>query len=395
MEDLDNLEEISIFLQNRDDARISDCLVCLQPFVIQHARSWQNSGMDFAARCREILSEIFLILIEDFRPEKANSSASMKAYISLRLRRLLRPKTSRSIPFGLHSDLPDTGRFSFNALRLDTVENLVRCVREELANTRQEQVKLLEFFFIHIFPDLAKGSRYLANCFTEDEMKRIEADKKRHQSFNRSLRNRFEKLTYCDWKDIGNWTPGERSHLAWRIISFSQFESDNFDKTALNSLENWRDKPESFSLSDISYLEIISHGVKTIERLYQSPVTSCEEEAAPYGVIRGNIAEKAPHPGVMRDHALKSPKGVSTPSADDIDIVAMLVAPFPQEEQYKAKDVEASYGKATQPSEEQKNMVVEVESYQKAADEVEAWICKLLREIKPLDKSIAHRRRIR
>ncbi|MFZ2959204.1 MAG: hypothetical protein WA705_20145 [Candidatus Ozemobacteraceae bacterium] len=258
-------DALGAYLASPVPATVDRLLGAAGTFVIGHARAWKTSGLAFADRCREILTEMFLILREDIKPGRLCHNFGLLAYLSLRLRRLTRPYRGKSIPFGLSEDLPDVGRLSFTSERLYLVDELVETVRKALAIESHELTQRFEFLFLHVAPDVAGVSRLLAQRDAEDAARRVEADKKRHQAFNRSLRARFEELKRGDWQDISDWSSGERSHLAWRIISFSPIEAAEMGETVYHGLETWRDAAEPFA-SDFPDLHL--SGITCLKRLY-------------------------------------------------------------------------------------------------------------------------------
>lgn len=256
------------------------------PFVMDQARFWQRSCLTFTDRCREILTELFLILIEDIRVEKVNRPESVLSYLNLRLRRLTRPAPSRATPFGLADDLPDSGRCDFTPLRLEIVRELTGCTRSALVNDLHEATRLLEFLFIHIAPDLASASRFLAVATGTQAESRIEADKKRHQAFTRQLRSRFESMKSGDWRDVSNWSGGERSHLAWRLISFARHERSAMGEPLATAVEEWRDDWQPYRYEE-TRAALVTPAIGSLAGLYPPRAGTgphaAGEAAAAYG----------------------------------------------------------------------------------------------------------------
>ncbi len=290
MNDQGLLEALAGFLAHPDRSSLDGFLSNAGSFVIAQAKAWRDSKMPLVDRCREILSEIFLIMMEDFLPHRVAQPASVLSYLSLRLRRMTRPKCGRTIPFGLPPDLPETGRCGFTLFRLEMIAEIVRAVRETHAFEPHPETKSLEFLFLHVSPDLAWASRFLEAQAGHDSSPRLEADKKRHQSFNRSVRRRLEGIQIGDWRDVNQWSPGERSHLAWKIIGLSPFESGSLTGAEIETLENWRETWEKPTERDASLMELVRKGCRLFESLYRSGPASASvpdmahEEAAPYGL---------------------------------------------------------------------------------------------------------------
>lgn len=268
------------------DRGVDGLLTAFGPFVMDQARFWQRSCLSFTDRCREILTELFLILIEDIRVEKVNRPESVLSYLNLRLRRLTRPASSRAIPFGLADDLPDSGRCGFTPLRLEIVRELAGCTRSALVNDPHEATRLLEFLFIHIAPDLASASRFLALATGAQAESRIEADKKRHQAFTRQLRSRFESMESGDWRDVSNWSGGERSHLAWRLISFTRHERSLMGEPLAIALEEWRDDRQPYRHEE-ARAALVAPAIGSLTGLYPpragTSLHAAGEASAAYG----------------------------------------------------------------------------------------------------------------
>ncbi len=265
---------------------VDGLLSAFGPFVMDQARFWQRSCLTFTDRCREILTELFLILMEDIRVEKVNRPESVLSYLNLRLRRLTRPTPSRAAPFGLADDLPDSGRCGFTPLRLEIVRELTECTRSALVNDPHEATRLLEFLFIHIAPDLASASRFLAVAAGAQAESRIEADKKRHQAFTRQLRSRFESMKIGDWRDVSNWSGGERSHLAWRLISFNRSERSEMGEPLAAAVEEWRDDRQPYRHEE-TRAALVAPAIGSLAGLYPSRndvgTQAVCEAAATYG----------------------------------------------------------------------------------------------------------------
>ncbi|MBF0503128.1 MAG: hypothetical protein HQM09_23580 [Candidatus Riflebacteria bacterium] len=393
------------FIAQPDASAVGLLLGAASTFVIKHACSWQRSGLTFADRCREILSEMFLILREHVDTSRTAHPKGVLAYLTLRLRRLTRPHASKAVPFGLSEDLPDIGRIAFTPGRLQLVDELVSSVRTALATDDREVVRQLEFLFLHISPDLAGASRFLARSAGDDPDRRLEADKKRHQAFNRTLRVRFDDLVSGDWRDTTDWSGGERSHLAWRIISFSATEAGELGEIAHRSLEAWRDVSEPFMNEDIvtdnlpdrfSKLKLVDMGLTCLQRQY-APVCAPDKRGS-------NIRTQIPVPTIELPEIKQSlpiaPKqyalaeeAVSYGPTPEEDILMMLVAPthsLVNSDTFKINDSEADWhstpgindshhiksssGTAIENKDEQQfNQAVYSRLYAEAAHDVAKW----------------------
>lgn len=237
-------EALKRFNKEADSKSITAVVGSLRGFILLHASRWLNSGLCFADRCKELLSEVFLILIEDFKFAKLAGSATALAYLGLRIRRLTRPRNRiEAVPFGLSGDMPDSGRSAFTPSKLNLTEVVTGVVRSCLAAEKAENTRILEFLFMHVNPEIAWASRFIAQAVDEDLRKRIEADKKRHSRFHRTLKTALEQLDSFDLSEISSWSAGERSHLAWKIISFSPAEAALAGEEASTVIDRWRENP--------------------------------------------------------------------------------------------------------------------------------------------------------
>ncbi len=332
------------------------------PFVLGQARLWQRSRMPFIDRCREILTEIVLILLEDIRPDRAAQPASVLAYLSLRLRRITRPYPSKATPFGLSGDLPDRGRCDFTPMRLDLVRELTGYTRSALLNDPHEATRSIEFLFIHIAPDLAAASRFLAIAGGTDPEARVEADKKRHQAFTRQLRRQFEALESGDWRDVANWSGGERSHLAWRLISFTHIERAKLGDPLATALESWRDAPQPYR-SETSRAGLILPAIESLAGMYP-PLRVTER---PAGHL---VAEPA------------APYG----AAEEVDPLAQLLMPGSARTQIRSLRQDADeYGSApveTLAESDDESVEAAARAYLEAVKSVRSWFEKVSRGLK-------------
>ncbi len=205
------------------------------------AASWRELSLSREEKIRELASEMLLVLLEDFNAGRALHPRSVLAYVHQKLRRLTRPYHTRETAFGLAGDLPEVGRTGFTPLRLAFADEIFTTVRNCLAGYPDANTAQLAFLFVHVFPEIPWASRLLADYENVDPVRRLEADKKRMLSFNQSLRIRFRDLKNGDWREITEWSGGERSHLAWRIIGISPAEVEPETETELQCLDTWRE----------------------------------------------------------------------------------------------------------------------------------------------------------
>ncbi|MFZ5950886.1 MAG: hypothetical protein ACOYXC_09280, partial [Candidatus Rifleibacteriota bacterium] len=289
MESRELAEKIAAFAQSPNPAKAMAIIGACQPFVIKQAYSWQNSQMSMFERMREIMAEMFLILLEDFRGETAKEPQSMLSYLNLKLRRLTRPPASKATAFGLVSDMADLGRCEFKPGHLQLTREIVAAVRRTLAEQSLQISGLLELLFIHVYPEIAWASRWAAFRFGENVEARHDADRKRHLVFNRKLRQSMNLLPSGDWREIHDWSSSARMYLAERIIEFAYSDLTAEANLSLPAFNQWRqtlEKKSEVSAAELASAENIFIGLKkrwvaVDEEQTQNSIAA--EEAAEYG----------------------------------------------------------------------------------------------------------------
>ncbi len=253
-------------------------------FIIGQVSKWKNPDLSPQDKIKELMSEMFLVLMEDFSAERLNNPKGLLSYLKLKMRRLTRPYMQKSVSFGLSSDFEDLGRCNFNASRHDLMMEVVECVRASIKSESKPEVAYLEFLFIHVFPELAWISRFAAKQKNEELSKRIEKDKKRHQAFNNSLRHNLCNLNHGHWQEILDWSPGERNHLAWKISEISPKDVSPGIEDRLKKLDDWR---SSFCPSDEQSIENFKNAYEILKAMKQVPndkfTYMAAENAATYG----------------------------------------------------------------------------------------------------------------
>lgn len=312
-----------------------------KPFILKQVSSWKHGNISPLQKIQELMSEMFLILMEDFNAEKIQQPIGILAYLSLRLRRLTRPYKDKTMSFGLSSDFEDLGRTNFNSSKIRTVNEIVKIVRETLANEQKEKTALLEFMFIHMFPELAWASRLIAKKFSICPNKQREADKKRHQNFNKKLRLQLKNIGSSDWQEILDWSYGERSHLAWKIIQISPADIGDSSNKLITDLESIREKISPKEEQDISYVNVAS---LTLDRLKQN-----------YDCVPQN------------EHNLS--EDVAT-YGEEIDVINMLLSPTHKAQRKIVKNDVSDYSS-------QQNID---EIFEKASSDIKFWLEKLFKQ---------------
>lgn len=262
-------------------ALLTSCKV----MIIRLAKGWRDPNLSLDERIREIMSEILLILLEDFSTTKVKHPNAVLSFIQMKIRRLTKPYVGLSVPFGNANDMSELGRVNFSALRLELADEIFRVVRRCLLNSADQKLGLLEFLFIHVYPEITWASKMLAQNNGIDLITQINADKKRHSRFNLALRNELKKLNSGDFFEVSNWSGGERSHMAWRIINITPTEIADHEDDALQKLEQWRETIDRRQPQPIDKLLIAQRIYNSMRRSFAADnnMAIAAEEAEPYG----------------------------------------------------------------------------------------------------------------
>ena len=261
-------------------------LICsCRDFICRQARCWRQPALSVDEKMREIMSEMLLILLEDFDPNRSCHPNSMFAYLHAKIMRLTKPCNKRNMIFLDDCGKIESGRYCFSSGRLQLAEEIFIILRDCLLGCANPNTAQLEFLFIHIYPEVRWISRLLARQNGKDEASQIEADKKRHQSFNRSLRSALRNLQNGDFSEVMSWSSGERSHLAWRLIDIAPVEISEELEGERQILAEWReniDRRQPQSLQNLAATDKIHECMKS---RHQKSKQSCSvaEEAAVYG----------------------------------------------------------------------------------------------------------------
>lgn len=209
----------------------------------------------------------------------------MFAYLHAKIMRLTNPYNKRRLIFLDDCDKIESGRYCFSPGRLQLAEEIFIILRRCLLGCASPDTAQLEFLFIHIYPEIRWISRLLARQSGKDETAQIEADKKRHQSFNRSLRSALRDLRNGDFSEVMSWSSGERSHLAWRLIDIAPAEiSEKLENERL-LLSEWRENIERRQPQPLENLVVADKIYECMRNRYKNSKQSfaVAEEAATYG----------------------------------------------------------------------------------------------------------------
>ncbi|NLF96827.1 MAG: hypothetical protein GX569_08830 [Candidatus Riflebacteria bacterium] len=254
-------------------------------FICRQAMRWREPALSLSDKMREIMSEILLILLEDFDPTRISHPNSVLSYLQTKIMRLTRPEYKRRLVLIDNCDELESGRCNFSPERLRLAEEIFVILRRSLLGWHDYETARLEFLFIHVYPEIRWISRLTAEHNGEDENTRIECDKKRHQNFSRNLRNELATLQNGDFSEIMSWSSGERSHLAWRLINIAPAEIGSELESERQQLSEWReniDRRKPQSLANLAVAEKLLNSMKSTRNDFIK-TSFVAEEAAPYG----------------------------------------------------------------------------------------------------------------
>jgi len=265
-------------------------------FICRQAMRWREPALSLSDKMREIMSEMLLILLEDFDPARMTHPNSVLAYIQTKIMRLTRPDFKRRLVLLDNCDELESGRCNFSPERLRLADEIFVILRRSLLSWHDYETARLEFLFIHVYPEIRWISRLTGNNSGEDENTRIERDKKRHQSFNRNLRNELAGLQNGSFNEIMNWSSGERSHLAWRLINIAPAEISSELESDRQKLAEWRENIDRRQPQPSANLVLAERLLKDMKTIRMSQISCAAEEAAPYGEEPDTLLQLLGHP---------------------------------------------------------------------------------------------------
>ncbi|MBQ2591959.1 MAG: hypothetical protein II567_01590 [Candidatus Riflebacteria bacterium] len=272
-------EAYNNFIKDPSPQNALDFVISCHKYICITASKWRQPDMTRKDKINEIITEMYLILIEDFSSGKAISCQSAFAYLDSKLRRLVNPAKKHF--FSSLTDVSPTLLSSNNQFTIDKVnmiEEIVRIIRKNVLEDSVNNHGLVPFLFIHIYPKIHWISSILAERENVSAESRYEADAKRLNRFNNQLRNQFNKLTNGDWREILNWSLTERRHLAWKIISISPNEVELNAADDLNLVYNWRDNFDIHAHQDISKLNSALNVYNSMSRCFPKDNLAVAEE---------------------------------------------------------------------------------------------------------------------
>lgn len=258
---------------------------CCQDFIWRQARGWHDPALSLSEKMREIMSEMLLILLEDFKPARVSHPNAVLSYLHSKIKRLTQPYRKGNPVLLENCDELAGGRSNFTFERLQLADEIFAILRQTLLGWPDQTTAHLEFLFVHIYPEIRWISRMLAQENGDDENQRIEADKKRHQKFNRSLRYALNSLQHGSYQEIMTWSGGERSHLAWRLINIAPAEISSECEIDRQLLADWREQIERRQPQPLQNLASARRVLSDMQKNHPEfkVATLAAEEAAPYG----------------------------------------------------------------------------------------------------------------
>ena len=285
MSDTTSAEALVSFISMPTPASAFEVIKSCKSYIVNIASSWRSPNLTREDKIRELMTEMLLILLEDFDASRLNHPNSVLLYTHKKLKRLTHQSNKLQPIFIDPHDLEETGRYNFSPSRLELSEEIYQTIRRCLLCNIDNEMSLNTFLFIHVYPEIAWTSRLIAQYKNIDPGTRLEADKKRHARFNAMLKAEFALLQNGDWHEISTWSGGERSHLAWRIINISPAEVTGEAEKLLTSLEQWRETIDRRQPQTLNDLENAINLLASMKQVYRNRknLMIAAEEAAPYG----------------------------------------------------------------------------------------------------------------
>ena len=308
MTDTNNLqfEAYNNFIKDPSPQNALNFVISCHKYISITASKWHQPNMTRKDKINEIITEMYLILIEDFSSGKAITCQSAFAYLDSKLRRLVNPAKQHFFSSLMEVSptlLSTQNQFTIDKINL--IEEIVRIIRKNVLEDSLNYNGLVPFLFIHIYPKIHWISKLLAEKENTSVELRYEADAKRLNRFNNQLRKEFNKLVNGDWREILNWSQTERRHLAWKIISISPKEIELNAADDLNLIDNWRDNFDIHVHQDISNLDsaknVYDSMTKCLPKYNLAAETENELWETPQDVISMLISDYYREDGVVKE----------------------------------------------------------------------------------------------
>lgn len=237
----------------------------------------------------ELLTEMYLVLLEDFSSGKAVSCRAALSYLDCKLKRVVKPYRNKYCDFYGDFSAVDNiiahslGPYDFEKVEL--IEEIVKIIRNVIFCDFARNDNFFVFLFVHVFPNINWISKILAERNNIPFETRYAADRKRLLRFNEILRKRFSEMKSGNWRDVLDWSHFERSFLAWKIINISPIEVDSSVTEFLPVIDSWREDfnpKESQELEKIAMAEKIFTSMQTRFGMPKESLMAAEE-AEPWG----------------------------------------------------------------------------------------------------------------
>ncbi len=272
------------FIKNPSPQNALDFVISCYKYISILASKWQNPSLTRKNKINEIITEMYLILLEDFSAGKAVNCQSAFSYLDLKLRRLVNPARKH-----FFSDITEVSpqllstKDNYTFEKICMIEEIVHIIRSNVLENYLDKSGLVIFLFIHIYPKIHWISELMAKRTNIPVESRYEADAKRINRFNNRLRKDFNNLTNGDWHEIRNWSHAERSHLAWKIINIAPEEVDNDISNKLILIEKWRENFDVHSSQNLDNLSLAEKIYQSMAKNFPKNPTVSEEEVDFWG----------------------------------------------------------------------------------------------------------------
>lgn len=255
------LQHLSYFYKSPSSNGLLQIINDLKPYITKFALNWKNSKLNLYDKISEVITEIYFVLVEDIDINKINNPESFINYLSLRLKRLTSSSTVISKTLSFPNENLKYNIATFTPFVVDLTKEIAKTTRLELYLLEKNfDTKILEFLFIHIYPEVKWVTKILYTTNQENNSKNFsnmyELYKKRHQSFHKKLRSKLQNIAFYDISEIHNWKPSEKRYLAWNIIDFSFQEIKIIGTDIYSELCKFREQPQLVEKSPTSCIDI-------------------------------------------------------------------------------------------------------------------------------------------
>jgi hypothetical protein len=233
---------LDAFLKEQNPVTAYNFVLSCRDYIINICKTWREPNLTDKDKIRELICEVFLILLENFKASKVTRRESLLTYIHYRLKQVVKARGRDLLSFEKALTVADNGgRYSFTTEKLAITKSVYGCLRRALLTEQDEDCAFLVFLFVHIYPQSFWASRQLIEGNVELNVTLIERYRKKLQRFNLRLRRSIELNADFDWKEIFTWSRGERSHLAWKLICVSPNEVELGLHRELDVINRWRE----------------------------------------------------------------------------------------------------------------------------------------------------------